>query len=67
MQIDEEKCTGCGGCAPYCPVRAISVDEVARIDLDECVECGNCLRSARCPVDAIYLDDLGWPRRCGAL
>jgi NAD-dependent dihydropyrimidine dehydrogenase PreA subunit len=64
MQIDEEKCTGCGRCAWYCPVRAISVTagQVARIDFDECVECGSCLRSARCPTEAIYLEELAWPR-----
>jgi hypothetical protein len=37
-------------------------DETAEIDFDECAECGNCLRMADCPVDAIYQQELVWPR-----
>lgn len=62
MVIDEELCIACGQCVPYCPVKAISLDETASIDLDECVECGNCLRMADCPVDAVSQQDLEWPR-----
>jgi hypothetical protein len=48
---------------PYCPVNTITLEEdVSEIDLDECVECGNCLRNADCPVDAIYQQELVWPR-----
>jgi NAD-dependent dihydropyrimidine dehydrogenase PreA subunit len=61
--IDEERCIACGQCVPFCPVRAISLEsEVAEIDFDECVECGNCLRCAECPTDAIYQQELVWPR-----
>ena len=62
MLIDETLCIGCGQCVPYCPVKAISLDDVACIDMDECVECGNCLRMADCPVDAISRQELEWPR-----
>lgn len=63
MQIDPDLCIGCGQCLPYCPVKAIRLErDVSEIDLDECAECGNCLRSADCPVDAIYQQDLEWPR-----
>lgn len=63
MQVDSDLCTGCGQCLPYCPVNAIILEEdVSEIDLDECAECGNCLRSADCPVDAIYQQELVWPR-----
>jgi len=68
MKIDKEKCIGCELCTHYCPVDAIKIVEsegepVAEIDQDECVECGACLIRAKvCPVDAIYLPKLEWPR-----
>jgi hypothetical protein len=36
--------------------------KLAEIDFDECVECSNCLRCADCPTDAIYQQELAWPR-----
>lgn len=51
MRIDDT-CIACGACIPYCPVGAISMDDVAVIDEGECVECGVCFRSGVCPVDA---------------
>jgi hypothetical protein len=37
-------------------------DEIVFISQDECVECGVCLRSGVCKVDAIYQPNLSWPR-----
>ena len=53
MRIDQEKCKGCQLCGDYCPVGAIQYfkDESnpkkkkARIDDDDCVECGVCFRA----------------------
>jgi len=70
MRIDPQLCTGCGSCIVYCPVEAISFSgektskgkQMAAVDLDRCVECGNCLRAAICPVDAVNQQPLEWPR-----
>lgn len=68
MKIDKEKCTGCEECHPYCPVEAIATVDwegkpVSEIDQDQCVECGCCYkRSSVCPVDAIFMPTLEWPR-----
>jgi NAD-dependent dihydropyrimidine dehydrogenase PreA subunit len=70
MLIDQDLCIGCGQCIPYCPVRAIALsedDQVSEIDLDECVECSNCLRCADCPTDAIYQQELKYPRTVRSL
>jgi ferredoxin len=60
--IDQKVCIGCGECLLLCPVGAIVLDETSSIDPDECCECGVCSRSRVCPVDAIRLGNLKWPR-----
>ena len=65
MIILEDKCNGCNLCLPYCPLSAIiEVPEkgVVTVVEDECAECGVCYRSEVCPVEAIYPQDLEWPR-----
>jgi NAD-dependent dihydropyrimidine dehydrogenase PreA subunit len=68
MLIEKETCVGCGQCLVYCPIQAISLkDDVAEIDFDRCAECSNCLRLADCPTDAIYQQELVWPRTVRSL
>ncbi len=67
MIIDKEKCTACRACHPYCPVGAISLvpwdkGKKSEVSQPDCVECGACLRSGVCPVDAINMTELQWPR-----
>ena len=53
IQIDEEKCNGCGACAKACHEGAISmVNGKAKLMRDDyCDGLGDCLPN--CPVDAI--------------
>ena len=63
MNIDPKKCVMCGQCIPYCPVESISMEaESAVIDQDGCVECGICLRNAKCPTEAINQPYIAMPR-----
>jgi NAD-dependent dihydropyrimidine dehydrogenase PreA subunit len=54
MLIHKEICVGCGRCHPYCPAAAIYFEELkSAVDQEKCYECGTCLRSQICPVEAI--------------
>ena len=48
-----ENCAACGTCIDECPVGAISVGDIYKIDPDKCIECGAC--SDVCPTGAISL------------
>ncbi len=55
LELDPEKCTGCGMCEIVCPHGVFRVDEKATItDRDACMECGACARN--CPVEAIDVE-----------
>ncbi len=49
MEIDKDKCVGCGNCHPICPMGAISleVDGKSVVNQDKCVECSTCYRVLR--------------------
>ncbi len=46
MEIDKEKCVGCGNCHVVCTMGVISLGDDGRsvVNQDECVECGTCHR-----------------------
>ena len=53
LQLDEEKCTGCGVCLLVCPHAVLGMnDGHARIEnRDACMECGACAQN--CPTEAV--------------
>lgn len=68
MVINQEKCVGCGQCIPYCGLHAISLhNNKAYIDLELCVECGNCKFGNVCPKDAVVQQTLVMPRLIRAI
>jgi electron transport complex protein RnfB len=51
--IDQEICVACGSCIERCPVTAITLDDIARVNRESCLGCGLCASS--CPEGAISL------------
>jgi ferredoxin len=49
MEIDKEKCVGCGNCHAVCTMGVIYLDEDGKsaVNQDECVECNTCYRVLR--------------------
>ncbi len=49
MEIDKNKCVGCGNCHAVCTMGAISLGEDGKsfVNQDECVECFTCYRVLR--------------------
>ncbi len=58
LQVDADKCNGCGRCADACPVQLLEIKNKIsksneRYDAFRCLTCQNCL--AVCPQDAIII------------
>ena len=53
ININPEKCKGCGLCKRNCPVNAIDGEpgKIHKIDPDACIKCGTCVD--KCPFKAI--------------
>ena len=56
VELDEERCIGCGMCETVCPHQVFSLvgKKAILVDKDGCMECGAC--SVNCPVDAISVN-----------
>ena len=53
LELNSEKCIGCGMCLTVCPHAVFSMNEKKAyiINRDACMECGACVQN--CPSDAI--------------
>ena len=53
LQLDAEKCTGCGMCVQVCPHGVLEVENrhATIIDRDACMECGACAKN--CTAEAL--------------
>ena len=58
MELDRERCIGCGKCAQAC---RMCVDPARTPNSTECIRCGDCVRA--CPVKALELGFAGMDRR----
>jgi ferredoxin len=56
LQLDENKCTGCGMCLDVCPHEVFKMNSSHAIirNRDACMECGACSRN--CPFNAISVE-----------
>ena len=56
VNVNLEKCNGCGTCVESCPSEALSLEnEKISVDADACVDCGVCVDE--CPEEALSMDD----------
>lgn len=54
IEINQDKCIGCGLCAKTCAAHNIAMKEgKVQIKLDSCIKCGQCC--AVCPKEAIHI------------
>ena len=56
LQLDENKCTGCGMCLEVCPHEVFKMNDSHAViqNRDACMECGACSRN--CPFGAISVE-----------
>ncbi|MCX6646907.1 MAG: mercury methylation ferredoxin HgcB [bacterium] len=56
LELDTEKCTGCGMCVVVCPHKVFEIEnrKAKIVDRDSCMECGAC--AMNCEFGAISVE-----------
>jgi len=57
IEVDPEKCTGCGTCVEVCPVGVYEIkdNKSVPVNVDECLLCRAC--ETQCPSNAITIEE----------
>ncbi len=57
LQLNEDKCTGCGVCTVVCPHNVFKIENKKAViqNLDACMECGAC--KMNCAFNAISVNE----------
>ena len=58
VEIDTEKCTGCGECVDICPVDVLELqdEKSVPVNIEECVGCESCMEV--CEEEAITVTEV---------
>ncbi len=56
IEVDKERCSGCGICVQDCPVGVIRLKDKKALVREGCTRCGACVRT--CPEEALRLDEI---------
>lgn len=58
IEVDQEKCIGCGECVEICPVEVYELqdDKAVPVDEEECVGCESCVEA--CEQEAITVEEI---------
>ena len=64
LQINKEKCIGCGACMQVCPApdanivkKTVEGESIVELNADRCLGCGRCITACKQEVRS-YTDDL---------
>lgn len=57
VNVDNEKCIGCGECVDVCPVEVFELEDekAVPVNMEECLGCESCVEV--CEQDAIVVEE----------